>query len=307
MPVGRVLTSVCSTRTFRLGTVAHRAQHNTRRTSLGGSATPLFLRRRGLSSSESGAGGPRTAKKTTSSASGGSGGPSLARLASFGVAAGLAYATVFAFNEYEKNAADEHERDELDLPVPPPNGAIVTSRVFFDVTIDGAPAGRVTIGLFGDVCPKTVRNFRTLCEGTATESGRALTYAGSPFHRVIPNFMIQGGDFTRFDGTGGRSIYGDRFPDENFDLKHTGRGILSMANAGPHTNGSQFFICTTKTSHLDGRHTVFGVVLDGWDVVRKIERLGSRSGRTSKKIVVQRCGILDDDDEKEKKHKVESS
>ncbi|CAO4380814.1 unnamed protein product [Caenorhabditis nigoni] len=167
-------------------------------------------------------------------------------------------------------------------------------KVFFDVTIGEEPAGRVTMELFNDVVPKTAENFRALCTGEkgVGKQGVPLHFKGSKFHRIIPEFMIQGGDFTRHNGTGGESIYGIKFKDENFDLKHSGPGCLSMANAGPNSNGSQFFICTVDTPWLDGGHVVFGQVTDGMSVVKKIEKMGSRSGAPSKTVTIADCGEL---------------
>ena|ERR1051325_2603209 len=165
-------------------------------------------------------------------------------------------------------------------------------KVFFDITIGDAPAGRLVFELFADVTPKTAENFRALCTGEKGkgQSGKALHFKGSSFHRIIPDFMCQGGDFTRGNGTGGESIYGAKFADENFTKKHTGPGILSMANAGPNTNGSQFFICTVATPWLDGKHVVFGNVTDGLDVVKKMEAVGSRGGTPSKTVRIADSG-----------------
>ncbi|KXZ45053.1 hypothetical protein GPECTOR_59g662 [Gonium pectorale] len=174
-------------------------------------------------------------------------------------------------------------------PLGPPNPA--NPLVYFDVSLgrygDATPLGRIVMELKADVTPRTAENFRQLC---LREPGKG--YKASRFHRVIPSFMCQGGDFTRDNGTGGVSIYGSRFEDENFKLTHTGPGVLSMANAGPNTNGSQFFLCTAQTSWLNGKHVVFGQVVEGYEVVKAIEACGSRSGETAFDVMIANCGEL---------------
>jgi len=167
-------------------------------------------------------------------------------------------------------------------------------RVYFDITIGNKPAGRIVFELFADSVPQTAENFRALCTGEKGmgKQGKALHYKGSRFHRVIQQFMCQGGDFTRGNGTGGESIYGEKFADENFKLKHTTPGLLSMANAGPNTNGSQFFITTVVTSWLDGKHVVFGKVVEGMSVVTAMEAVGSRSGSTTADVLIADSGEL---------------
>jgi peptidylprolyl isomerase len=186
-----------------------------------------------------------------------------------------------------------------DKPPIPVNA--MNPKVFFDISIGDKPAGRIEMELFADTCPKTAENFRALCTGEkgVGKSGKPLTFKGSSFHRVIQGFMAQGGDFTRGNGTGGESIYGEKFADETFKGKagnHAGPGILSMANAGPNTNGSQFFICFKATPHLNNRHVVFGQVVKGMDVVKEIEKIGAvGDGPPTKKVTITDCGEVKKD------------
>jgi len=161
-------------------------------------------------------------------------------------------------------------------------------KVFFDMMAGPEPLGRIVMKLHADIVPRTCENFRALCTGE-----KGFGYKGSMFHRIIPEFMCQGGDFTEGNGTGGKSIYGNNFDDENFKLKHTGAGILSMANRGPNTNSSQFFLCTVPCKWLDGKHVVFGNVVEGLDVVKKMEKLGTPQGLTRAPVVIADCGQLE--------------
>ncbi|KAJ7466174.1 cyclophilin-like domain-containing protein [Mycena galericulata] len=168
------------------------------------------------------------------------------------------------------------------------SGSVLKPNVFFDIHINSKPSGRIVFKLYDTDTPRTAQNFRELATGQ-----HGFGYAGSGFHRIIPKFMLQGGDFTRHNGTGGKSIYGEKFPDENFIHRHTRPGLLSMANAGRNTNGSQFFITTVVTSHLDGKHVVFGEVVEGMDVVKTIESYGTDSGMPKAKILISESGVVE--------------
>jgi peptidylprolyl isomerase len=169
--------------------------------------------------------------------------------------------------------------------------AMPNPRVYLDIEINKSPAGKIICELFADTVPKTAENFRQFCTGESKKAAGG-SYEGCPFHRIIPGFMMQGGDYERKNGTGGRSIYGGKFPDENFTHRHTGRGLLSMANAGKDTNGSQFFITFAQTPWLDGKHVVFGKVVEGLEVLDKVEAVGSRSGTPTASVVIASCGQL---------------
>jgi len=158
--------------------------------------------------------------------------------------------------------------------------------VILEISSRYGKIGKIEIELFRNVVPKTVDNFIGLIKGP-----RGQGYVGSVFHRIIPGFMIQGGDFTRGDGTGGHSIYGKTFPDENFNITHSGPGILSMANSGPNTNGSQFFITLAETQWLDGKHVVFGKVINGMETAKRMEMLGSQSGKTKTEVKISKCYV----------------
>ncbi|XP_022122926.1 peptidyl-prolyl cis-trans isomerase E [Pieris rapae] len=192
--------------------------------------------------------------------------------------------------DVDKDAQEKGNEEKMDTestPIPAKPTEKKNPQVYFDISVGKQEIGRIIMMLRADIVPKTAENFRALC---THEKG--FGYQGSGIHRIIPDFMCQGGDFTNHNGTGGKSIYGRKFEDENFILKHTGPGILSMANSGPNSNGSQFFLCTAKTEWLDDKHVVFGHVVSGLDVLKKMERYGSKSGTVSAKVIISNCGEL---------------
>uniref|UniRef100_A0A6M2FB77 Peptidyl-prolyl cis-trans isomerase n=1 Tax=Populus davidiana TaxID=266767 RepID=A0A6M2FB77_9ROSI len=194
---------------------------------------------------------------------------------------------IFAFTNPKQDEVKEEEQDYE-----------ITHRVYLDIDIDGQRQGRIVIGLYGNVVSKTAENFRALCTGEKGKgaSGKPLHYKGTPFHRIISGFMIQGGDIVYGDGKGSDSIYGSIFPDENFKIKHSHAGVVSMVNSGPNSNGSQFFITTIKTSWLDGEHVVFGKVIQGMDTVYAIEGgAGTYSGKPRKKVIIADSGEIPKD------------
>lgn len=218
----------------------------------------------------------------------------LQNLAIFAVAGTLGYGAVSLFNSSQTPGDDDVDENGADGPVSP--SAPITSRVYFDINVQNQPLGRIVIGLYGSTTPKTCQNFETLCKGSASSNGQLLSFKDSAFHRIIPNFMLQGGDFTDFNGRGGESIYGTKFADENFKVKHEAPMYLSMANSGPNSNGSQFFITTVKTSWLDGKHVVFGKVLEGEELVKRIEAQGTNSGTPKTKVSIAESGELTGDE-----------
>ncbi|XP_078279265.1 peptidyl-prolyl cis-trans isomerase E [Rhinoraja longicauda] len=195
----------------------------------------------------------------------------------------------FAGKTLEENGSEEHGGEGGETQTqegePPAKKSRSNPQVYMDIKVANKPAGRLRFLLRADVVPMTAENFRCLC---THEKG--FGYKGSSFHRIIPQFMCQGGDFTNHNGTGGKSIYGRKFDDENYILKHSAAGLLSMANSGINTNGSQFFITLDKTDWLDGKHVVFGEMVEGMDIVRQLEAQGAKDGKPKQKIIISDCG-----------------